>query len=204
VTSTRSTTVRGLATLVTATFTLVALTAALLGLGPVLALVGLATVPLTALLAIRRVGAQRRAAAAMAEATGAYTGAVEETVTGIRTVQGMGGEPVMARRAGAASAALRAAALRRERVEASWLSTSLLVPELGITVGVWLGGEQVPAGTLSPGSLPAPGKRSHLCRVRPRPAPCRAAVPRRASPASGAAGTSRASPTRRLQPGYDQ
>lgn len=145
--------VRGLATLVTATFTLLAVTGALLTLGPVLAAVGLAVIPLTALLALTRVAPQHRAAAAMAEATGGYTGAVEEAVSGIRTVHGLGAEPVVISRAGRASAALAVAAMGRERVEASWIAVSLFLPAAGIAAGVWFGGLQVIAGTLSAGDL---------------------------------------------------
>ncbi len=145
--------VRGLATLVTASFTLVAVTGALLTLGPVPAAVGLAVIPLTALLALTRVRPQHRAAAVMAEATGGYTGAVEEAVSGIRTVHGLGAEPVMIGRAGRASAALRVAAMRRERVEASWIAVSLFIPAAGIAAGIWFGGRQVIDGTLSAGDL---------------------------------------------------
>jgi len=145
--------VRGLATLVTAAFTLVAVTAGLLGLGLVLALVGLATVPLTVLLALSRVAPQHRAAVAVAEATGRHTAAMEELVTGIRTIKGAGGEPVVAARAGTASAALAGAALGRERIEASWLAWAMFVPAAGIAAGVWLGGQQVLDGALSAGSL---------------------------------------------------
>lgn len=145
--------VRGLATLLTAAFTLVAVGGGLLGLGLVLALVGLATVPLTVLLALSRVAAQHRAAAVMAEAGGRHSAAMEEVVAGIRTVKGIGGEAVVARRAGAVSAELAGAARGRERVESSWLSGAMFVPAAGIAAGVWLGGEQVLDGTLSAGAL---------------------------------------------------
>ncbi|HXV94251.1 MAG TPA: ABC transporter transmembrane domain-containing protein, partial [Pseudonocardia sp.] len=60
--------VSGIATLVTAAFTVVAVGVALLSLGPDLAAVGLAAVPVAALVAARHVRRQHRAAAAAAAA----------------------------------------------------------------------------------------------------------------------------------------
>lgn len=145
--------VRGLATLVTASVTLLAVTGALLSLGPVLAAVGLAVIPLTATAALTRVRPQHRASATMAEATGRYTAVVEEAVSGIRTVQGLGAEPVVLARAARAGGALRVAAMGRERVEASWIAVALFVPAAGTAAGVWLGGLQVIAGALTAGDL---------------------------------------------------
>ena len=145
--------VRGIATLVAATFTLLAVGIALIALGSGPAAIGAATVPLTIVLTIRHVRGQKRSAAAFAETNGAFTSAVSELVGGVATVKGLGAEPVVADRVGRASTELRAAAMRLERVEAAWVSMAALVPGLAIAAGVWLIGDLVLAGDLAPGQL---------------------------------------------------
>ncbi len=145
--------VRGIATLVTASFTLIAVGVALLVLGAGPAAVGAAAVPLTVLLTVRHVRGQHRASAEFAEATGAFTGTVSELITGVTAVKGLGGESVLAARIGRASDELRATAMRRERVEAAWVSTAALVPGLAIAAGVWLIGDAALSGDLAPGQL---------------------------------------------------
>lgn len=145
--------VRGIATLVTATFTLLAVGIALIGLGAGPAVVGAAAVPLTVVLTVRHVHGQKRAAADFAELNGTFTGAVTELIAGAATVKGLGAEPVIAGRVGGISAELRAAAMRLERVEAAWVSMAALVPGLAIAAGIALIGELVLDGDLTPGQL---------------------------------------------------
>lgn len=147
--------VRGLASLVTATFTLIAVGIALIALGPQPALVGAAAVPLTIALTARHIRRQRVAAAALAESGGTLTGMVEELIGGAATVKGLRAEPIMAARTGTASRQLREAAMAVERVEASWLAAASLVPGLAVAAGVWLIGEMVFDGDLAPGDLVA-------------------------------------------------
>jgi ATP-binding cassette subfamily B protein len=147
--------VAGLATLVTAAFTLGAVALALFSLGPTLAAVGLATVPLAALVAVWHIGAQRRAAAVHAATTGSLADVLAESVSGIRALKGLGAEVSQLRRVDARSAALRTASLRLARVDASWISASAFVPAAGIATGLWLGGRQALAGDLDVGALVA-------------------------------------------------
>jgi ATP-binding cassette subfamily B protein len=147
--------VSGIATLTTASFTLVAVVVLLVTLDPALALIGLATVPLAALFAAHRVGAHGRAAALVAAGTGAYASAVESAITGIRTIKGLGAEPVVLSRAHAATTILRVRVLNLARVEASWLAAAAAIPAAGIAVGLWSGGNRAMDGDLTVGTLVA-------------------------------------------------
>jgi len=147
--------IAGIAMLVTATFTLVAVIVALTTLDAALAAVGLAAAPLTALVALRHVNAQRRAAALAAQATGAYAATVDETIAGIRALKGIGAEVPQLRRVQAASADLRSTALGVARIDATWVASSTFVPTLGIAAGLWIGGGALLDGELSAGALVA-------------------------------------------------
>lgn len=145
----------GVATLVTAGFTLVAVLAGLASLGWALAAVGAATVPVSAAVALRHVGTQRAAATDLAAATGRFAETVEDSLAGIRAVKGIGGEVAHLRRAEAAGAGLRDAALSLARVDAGWVAASMAVPSAGIAAGLWLGGERVLVGEVGAGALVA-------------------------------------------------
>ncbi|MGQ0615970.1 MAG: ABC transporter ATP-binding protein [Acidimicrobiia bacterium] len=147
--------VSGVATFATAAFTLVAVLVLLATLDPALALVGLATVPLAAVVSAARVGAHGRASAAVADGAGRYAGAVESAIAGIRTIMGLGAEQVALARAGDASDRLRARALALARVEAGWLAVAAAVPAAGLAVGLWTGGTRAIDGVVSVGALVA-------------------------------------------------
>jgi ATP-binding cassette, subfamily B, bacterial len=147
--------VSGIATFVTATFTLVAVVVLLVTLDPVLALVGVGVVPFVALFSAGQVGAHSRAAAAVAAGSGSYAGAMEETITGARAIKGLGAEPVVLARCREASHSLGAAALRLARVEATWVAAASAIPAAGIAAGLWLGGTRVLDGHLTVGAIVA-------------------------------------------------
>ncbi len=147
--------VAGIATLATAGSTFVAVLVLLATLHPVLAAVGLATVPVAGLLAARQVGVHGRAAAAAAGGRGDYAGAVESAISGVRTVKGLGAEAVVAERAAAASRSLADRVLALASVEARWLAAAAAIPAAGITAGLWFGGNLVLDGEVSVGALVA-------------------------------------------------
>lgn len=147
--------VAGVATLATASFTLLAVLGLLVTLDPALALVGLATIPLAAALAAVQVGAHGRAAALTAGGSGDYAGTVEAAVAGARTIKGLGAERVVLARATAASATLRDRTLALARVEARWLAAVAAIPAAGIAAGLWVGGTRAIDGTITVGALVA-------------------------------------------------
>lgn len=147
--------VSGIATLATSGFTLAAVLFLLLTLDPGLALVGLATVPLAAVFAARQVKSHGSASIAAAEGSGAFSGAVESAIAGIRTVKGLGSERKVLEWAFESSVALRERMLALARVEAWWLAVAVSIPGAGIAAGLWLGGNRVLDGSLSVGSLVA-------------------------------------------------
>lgn len=148
--------VSSIATFATASFTLLAVMVLLLvTVDPMLALVGLATVPVAAWFSVRQVGTHGRAAAATAAGAGGYAGAVESSIGGVRTVKGLGAERVVLERALTASEGLRVRVLALARVEASWLAVAAAIPAGGIAVGLWVGGNRVLDGTITVGALVA-------------------------------------------------
>jgi len=147
--------VAGIATLVTAGFTMVAVVVLLFTLDPVLAAIGVATVPLAALLAARQVGVHNAAAADTAASTGRYASVVETAVAGSRTVKGLGAEHVVAGRAEQMSSLLQGVALGLARIEARWVAAAAAIPAAGIAAGLWSGGVRVIDGSITVGALVA-------------------------------------------------
>jgi ATP-binding cassette subfamily B protein len=147
--------VAGIATLVTASFTMIAVVVLLFTLDPVLAGVGVATVPLAALLAARQVGVHNRTAEDTAASTGHYASVVETAVAGARTVKGLGAEAVVAARAERASSTLRDVAVSLARIEARWIAAAAAIPAAGIAAGLWVGGVRAIDGAISVGALVA-------------------------------------------------
>lgn len=145
--------VSGIATFVTATFTLVAVL--LVTLDPLLALVGVGVVPAVAAFSARQVGAHGTAAAAVADGSGAYAGAMETTIAGARAIKGLGAEPIVLAGCRNASRTLSSAALQLARVEATWVAAASAIPAAGIAVGLWVGGTRVLDGQLTVGAVVA-------------------------------------------------
>lgn len=147
--------ISGIATYVTASGTLVAVLGLLLTLDLRLALIGLLTVPLAALLARHQAGTHHRLAAAVAADTGAYTTTVETSLSGIRAVKGLGAEPAMAARVAVGSERLRWRAIRLADVEGWWLGAAAAIPAAGLAAGLWLGGSRAIESGPSVGALVA-------------------------------------------------
>lgn len=147
--------VSGIATLVTSVFTLVAVLVLLVGLDPALAAIGLATVPVAAVFAVRQVDEHGRLASEAAGATGGYTGVVESAVVGVRTIKGLGAEGVVLTRAEAAGQSLIAGKLALARSEARWLALAAAIPAAGVVAGLWVGGNKVIDGSMTAGTVVA-------------------------------------------------
>lgn len=147
--------VSGLATYVTAGFTLIAVLIMLLRLDPALAIVGLCTVPLAALLSALHVRVHGRHAAAVADETGAFTTTIAAGLSGIRAVKGLGAESTITARVVAASQALHDRARQLAAVEAWWIGGAAAIPAAGLAAGLWLGGLRAIDGTITVGALVA-------------------------------------------------
>jgi len=145
----------GLATYITAGFTLLAVLCSLVSVDGQLALVGLATIPLATVFALRQVGTHNALSDAVARDTGAYTGAVDVAIAGIRAVKGLGAEHEMAQRAIDASSALERRAVGLARAEAWWVAGASGIPGAGLALGLWLGGMRVLDGEMTVGALVA-------------------------------------------------
>lgn len=143
----------GVATLVTSSFTLVAVSAVLLWSDPALAAIGLAAIPVAATLALGSARRHRRYTAAAAGAAGHYGAAAEAVLTGARTIKGLGAERHAAAAVATASTRLTVTSLRAERLEAWWVSSATAVPTAAIALGVWFGGQRVLDGTTTVGAL---------------------------------------------------
>jgi ATP-binding cassette, subfamily B, bacterial len=80
---------------------------------------------------------------------------VEETVSGIRVVKGLGAGDALLGRFRSRSALIRDRALALARLDALFLPFLEMLPLLGIAAVLWLGGRRVVAGTLTVGSFVA-------------------------------------------------
>ncbi|MGQ0680481.1 MAG: ABC transporter ATP-binding protein [Actinomycetota bacterium] len=147
--------VSGIATLATSVFTLVAVAVLLATLDPALAVVGLASIPVAAIFALRQVARHGVASGRVARQAGRYAGVIESAVSGSRTVKGLGSEPVMLNRARAAGGRLRKAMLDLARIEARWLAVAAGIPAAGIAAGLWVGGQRALQGAITVGALVA-------------------------------------------------
>lgn len=115
----------------------------LLGLPPLVALM----VPLWRPLEAR----SRHAQATVADAA-AMSG---NAVVGLRVLQCFGGETELRRRFHGRADRVRDAAVQVARLDAGWEALRVVVPGVLLAALVWLGGQQVLAGTLTPGGLVA-------------------------------------------------
>ncbi|MET7400206.1 ABC transporter ATP-binding protein [Dactylosporangium sp. NPDC005572] len=133
----------------------VAVIAVVATLDPLLALVGLATVPLLVVVNLWYPRRYERANAALSAAHGARADAVEDLLSASTAVRGLGGETVLVERHHAASATVRDRTLALARVAAAWSAHAPFVPWLATAVGVAAGGLAVLDGRFSVGGLVA-------------------------------------------------
>ncbi|OZM71816.1 multidrug ABC transporter ATP-binding protein [Amycolatopsis antarctica] len=120
-----------------------------------LAIVGLATVPVLIVLNIvlpKRFGA---ANARLSAAHGARADAVEELLAASAAVRGIGGEGPLLERHAARSATVAEETVATARIAASWAAGAPFVPGAATAVGLLVGGQAVIAGSLTIGGLVA-------------------------------------------------
>jgi ATP-binding cassette subfamily B protein len=135
--------------------TVVAVAVVMLVLDPKLALVVLIPLPLVSVAAwlySRRYDTGTRR---LQEAWGEASTLVEETVSGIRVVKGLGAGDALSRRFRERSDVVLSRALDLARLDAVFNPFLEVLPLLGIAVVLWLGGRSVIAGDLSLGSFVA-------------------------------------------------
>ncbi|MEV6931370.1 ABC transporter ATP-binding protein [Dactylosporangium sp. NPDC051485] len=124
-------------------------------LEPVLAVVGLGTVPLLLAVNLWYPGRYERANSALSAAHSARADAVEDLLSASTAVRGLGGEAVLVRRHHAASRTVRDRTLALARIAASWAAHAPFVPWLATAVGLAAGGLAVLDGRFSVGGLVA-------------------------------------------------
>ncbi|WP_433047022.1 ABC transporter ATP-binding protein [Dactylosporangium sp. CS-033363] len=122
-------------------------------LGPALAAIGLATVPLLILINLWYPRKYERANSALSVAHSARADAVEDLLSASTAVRGLGGETELVRRHRGASDDVRERTLALARVAASWAAHAPFVPWLATAVGVGVGGLLVLDGAFSVGGL---------------------------------------------------
>ncbi|MCS6802650.1 MAG: ABC transporter ATP-binding protein [Chloroflexota bacterium] len=122
---------------------------------PKLALVTLAFVPL-AVLAAARVGSVLRPSwARIQEQMGTMTTYLQESLAGIRIVRAFGREPERVAGFRAENETLHHLQVRQARLQAFNMPLMTLILSLATAVSLWVGGQDVLAGTLSVGELAA-------------------------------------------------
>lgn len=121
----------------------------------VLATVGLATVPLLVALAVVLPRRYEAASGQLAAAHGARGDVVEAVVAGSVAVRGLGGERPLVDAHHRASRRIADGSIAVARIGSWWGAGSELVPAVGLTIGLLVGGRAVIDGTLSAGGLVA-------------------------------------------------
>ncbi|MEU3960234.1 ABC transporter ATP-binding protein [Streptomyces buecherae] len=146
----------GFASFVTGVVGFTVMIIAILGLDPLLAVVGLACVP--PLVVINTVLFPKWFGAANADlsaAHGARADAVEELLSASAAVRGLGGERALVERHDERSSHVTRHTLVTARVSASWAAASPFVPGLAIGVGLAVGGLAVLRDDMSIGGIVA-------------------------------------------------
>ncbi|MQA01711.1 MAG: ATP-binding cassette domain-containing protein [Streptosporangiales bacterium] len=147
--------IQGLPSYITGMLGFVAILVGIGLLDPLLTVIGIATVPLVALLGIahrRRISAVNNA---VADAQADCTESVEDLLTATSAIRGIGGEAVLVERHATRSADLTKHVLRASRLSAVWTSLPDFLPTLGTGIGVGVGGLAVLADRATIGELVA-------------------------------------------------
>ncbi|MFD0523177.1 ABC transporter ATP-binding protein [Paractinoplanes durhamensis] len=134
---------------------LVAVLVVVATLDPLLALIGLATLPLLILVNLWYPRRYDRANEALSAAHGARADAVEDLLSASTAVRGLGGEAVLVERHHEVSRTVRDRTLALARVAAGWSAHAPFVPWLATAAGVAVGGLAVLDGRFSVGGLVA-------------------------------------------------
>ncbi|SNY72990.1 ABC transporter ATP-binding protein [Paractinoplanes atraurantiacus] len=122
-------------------------------LDPMLAIVGLSTVPLLIAVNLWYPRRYEGANAALSAAHGARADAVEDLLSASTAVRGLGGEQVLIERHHEVSATVRDRTLALARIAAGWAANAPFVPWLATAIGVAFGGLAVLDGRFSVGGL---------------------------------------------------
>jgi ATP-binding cassette, subfamily B, bacterial len=135
--------------------TVVAVAIVMLALDAELALVVLIPVPLVTVGAWLYSRQYERGTRRLQESWGQASTLVEETVSGIRVVKGLGAGDALLARFRSRSNEIMGRALDLARLDAVFIPVLEMLPLLGIAVVLWLGGRRVMAGDLTLGSFVA-------------------------------------------------
>ncbi|NUV70986.1 ABC transporter ATP-binding protein [Streptomyces sp. CAI-121] len=145
--------IHGLTTWVVIGLTALVLVPAIGGLDPLLLLVAAATVPV--LLLLNRVFPPLfgRRAEQLADAHGARSAAVDELLTALLPLRGVGGDRLLVERHHRHSAEVKRRTLRLAAVGSVWEAAAFTVPLLAVTAGLLAGGLAVADGRITVGAL---------------------------------------------------
>lgn len=135
--------------------TVLAVTAILFSLDPLLALLALGSLPFLNVLATRFSRRLHPAVMGIQQESAELAAVVEETVAGVRVVKGFGGEAVQTARLRAEADDVYGRSMEAARVRATYLPALELLPNLGLIATLGYGGHQVLDGSLTLGELVA-------------------------------------------------
>jgi ATP-binding cassette subfamily B protein len=135
--------------------TVLAVTAILISLDPLLTLLALGSLPLLNVLATRFSRRLHPAVMGIQQESAELAAVVEETVAGVRVVKGFGAEGVQAARLAVEADDVYDRSMEAARVRAAFLPALELLPNLGLIATLGYGGHQVLDGQLSLGELVA-------------------------------------------------
>jgi ATP-binding cassette, subfamily B, bacterial len=135
--------------------TVLAVTAILLSLDPLLTLLALGSLPFLNVLATRFSRRLHPAVMGIQQESAELASVVEETVAGVRVVKGFGAEGVQAARLGIEAADVYDRSMEAARVRATFLPALELLPNLGLIATLGYGGHLVLEGGLTLGELVA-------------------------------------------------
>jgi ATP-binding cassette subfamily B protein len=135
--------------------TVVAATAIMVSINPVLALLALGALPLVNVLAKRFSSTLHPAVMGLQQELAELSDVVEETVSGVRVVKGHGAEPIQAARLRTVADAVYDRSVQTARIRATYLPAMELLPNLGLVVVLGYGGYEVLRGDLTIAELVA-------------------------------------------------
>ncbi|MEM8748299.1 MAG: ABC transporter ATP-binding protein [Actinomycetota bacterium] len=147
--------ISGSVTTVIGLLTVVVVVGLIAALDPVLALVAIAIVPLSAVLAVTQSAANIDAALRSVSSAGQTSAWIEASISGVDTVKGLGAESVVVERAADRAARVRSDAVGLARIRARWIASATAIPGLGTAVGLLVGGGRAIDGDVSVGQLVA-------------------------------------------------
>ena len=147
--------ISGSVTTVIGLLTVVVVVVLIAALDPVLALVAIAIVPLSAVLAVTQSAANIDAALRSVSSAGQTSAWIEASISGVDTVKGLGAESVVVERAADRAARVRSDAVGLARIRARWIASATAIPGLGTAVGLLVGGGRAIDGDVSVGQLVA-------------------------------------------------